>query len=163
MVKVNRNGPVRRFGKRFAAGTRNGTGQDFLDLNRPVSFKILPVDWPIDRFLTGPVDRFFTEGFCSLFNACNKKFSKRGSMDEVLKFLTPDEGLRKKRKKTFAFFAKTTQFQDLLVRFWFGRHLLGSAKRAQNKRKKNWRAQTTLSDVLSYDIMRRPRKDIKIV
>ena len=31
-------------------------------------------------------------------------------MGEVLKFMTPDEGLRKKRKKFFAFFAKITQF-----------------------------------------------------
>ena len=31
-------------------------------------------------------------------------------MGEVLKFVSLDGGLRKKRKKTFAFFAKMTQF-----------------------------------------------------
>ena len=31
-------------------------------------------------------------------------------MDEVLKFVTLGGGLRKKRKKIFAFFAKMTQF-----------------------------------------------------
>ena len=36
-------------------------------------------------------------------------------MCEVLKFVTLDGGLRKKRKKAFAFFAKITQFLDL---FW---------------------------------------------
>ena len=36
-------------------------------------------------------------------------------MGEVLKFVTPDRGLRKKRKKIFAFFAKITQFQEFNV------------------------------------------------
>ena len=31
-------------------------------------------------------------------------------MGEVLKFMTPDGGFRKKREKTLAFFAKITQF-----------------------------------------------------
>ena len=31
-------------------------------------------------------------------------------MGEVLKFVTADGGLRKKRKKLFVFFAKITQF-----------------------------------------------------
>ena len=31
-------------------------------------------------------------------------------MGEVLKFVTSDGGLRKKRKKTFVFFAKIAQF-----------------------------------------------------
>ena len=39
-----------------------------------------------------------------------KKFLKVGAMGEVLKFATPDGGLKKKRKKIFAFFAKSTQF-----------------------------------------------------
>ena len=72
-------------------------------------FSIRPViskSTPVDRFLTGPVDRFFTEGFCSLFNATNKKFSKGESMDEVLKFVTPDGSLRKKTPKKFCFFCK---------------------------------------------------------
>ena len=31
-------------------------------------------------------------------------------MGEVFKFMTPDGGLRKKRKKMFAYFTKITQF-----------------------------------------------------
>ena len=50
-----------------------------------------------------PVDPF-TEAFCSLFNVSNKKFSEGGGMGEVLKFVTLDEVLRKKRKKKFCFF-----------------------------------------------------------
>ena len=85
--------------------TRDGTGQDFLD--------------PTGKFQNhrrligrsnGPVDRFFTEGFSSLFNVFNEKFSKEGAWSEVLKIVTLDGGLRKKkRKKIFAFFAKMTQ------------------------------------------------------
>ena len=44
---------------------RDGTGQDFLDPTRPVNFKIIA--------------GFFTEGFCSLFNVSNEKFSKGGA------------------------------------------------------------------------------------
>ena len=33
-------------------------------------------------------------------------------MGEVLKFVTPDWGLKNKRKKIFGCFAKITQFQD---------------------------------------------------
>ena len=36
-------------------------------------------------------------------------------MGEVLKFVTLDRGLRKKKQKKFVFFAKLTQLQDL---FW---------------------------------------------
>ena len=56
---------------------RDGIGQDFLNPPRPVNFKI---------YAGG---RFFIEGFCSLFNASNEKFSE-GGMGEVLKFVTPD-------------------------------------------------------------------------
>ena len=38
-----------------------------------------------------------------------KNFQK-GGMGEVLKIVILDEGFRKKGKKTFAFFAKMTQF-----------------------------------------------------
>ena len=65
-------------------------------------------------------------------------------------------GSRKKkhRKKVFAFFAKTTRFQDLfLVKFRFERPVSSSAKRAQSKHKKNWRAQAKLLDVLSNNIL----------
>ena len=34
-------------------------------------------------------------------------------MGEVLKFVTPDKGLRKKTQKNFAFFAQITQIWDL--------------------------------------------------
>ena len=40
---------------------------------RPVNFKIY-AGRPAGQL--GPVDRFFTEGFCSLLNASNEKFSK---------------------------------------------------------------------------------------
>ena len=54
---------------------------------------------------------FFTEGFCSLFNVSNKNFLKGEGMGEVLKFVTLDGvSEKKKRKKTFAFFAKMTHF-----------------------------------------------------
>ena len=53
------------------------------------------------RRLTG----FFIEGFCSLFNVSNKKFSKGGKgMGEVVKFVTLDGGLREKTQKNFCFF-----------------------------------------------------------
>ena len=43
-----------------------------------------------------------------------KNFQKGRAMGEVLKFVTPDGGPRKKhKKKTFTFFAKITQFLDL--------------------------------------------------
>ena len=54
---------------------------------------------PVERFLTGPVDRYFTEGFCSLVNASNKKKFKSGGMGEVLKFVTPYRGIKKNAKK----------------------------------------------------------------
>ena len=47
------------------------------------------------RRLTG----FFTDGFCSLLNPSNEKILKWGAMGEVLKFVTPDQGLRKKKRK----------------------------------------------------------------
>ena len=37
---------------------------------------------------------------------------QNGGMGEVLKLVTLDGGLRKKRKRIFAFFAKITQFKD---------------------------------------------------
>ena len=52
---------------------------------RPVNFKIYASrpfsDRPAWQF-------FFTEGFCSLFNASNKNFQKGERMGEVLKFVT---------------------------------------------------------------------------
>ena len=68
---------------------RDGTGQDFFDLTQPVNFKIYRSN------------RFFSEGFRLLINEFNEKFLKG-----VLKFVTPDGGLRKKKQKKFAFFCK---------------------------------------------------------
>ena len=50
---------------------RNGTGQNFFDPTGKFQ--------NLRRFLTGPVDRFFIEGFCSLFNVYNENFSKGGA------------------------------------------------------------------------------------
>ena len=59
------------------------------------------------RCLTLPVNRFFfTESFFSLFNAFHEKFSKGESMGEVLKFVTTNGGLRKKRIKYLRFLQK---------------------------------------------------------
>ena len=41
-----------------------------------------------------------------------------------------------------------------MLKFRFERPVLSSSQRAQNKHKKNWRAQAKLLDVLSPDIMR---------
>ena len=44
-----------------------------------------------------------------------KNFQKGGGgMGEVLKFVTSEGGLRKKKPKKFALFAKMTQFWELL-------------------------------------------------
>ena len=71
-------------------------GQDFLDPTGKfqnlcrLTGRSTVSDWPGRLY-------FFTKGFCSLFNASNEKFSKRGgTMGEVLKFVTPHGGLRKK-------------------------------------------------------------------
>ena len=63
---------------------------------------------PVDRFLTGQSTDFFTESFCSLLNVSDEKFSKGGGrgMGEVLKFVTLDGDLRKKRKKILRFLQK---------------------------------------------------------
>ena len=55
---------------------------------------------------------FFTEDFCSQFNASNENFSKGGT-GEMLKFTTPDGGLRKKTQKKFAFFCKNNSIFKL--------------------------------------------------
>ena len=77
-------------------------------------------------------------------------------MGEVLKFMILHGSLRKKRKKIFAFFCKNNSIlRPFLVKFQFERPVLSCAKRAQNKHKKNWRAQAKLLDALSNDIMQR--------
>ena len=75
-------------------------------------------------------------------------------MGEVLKFVILDGGLRKKTQKNFFVFCKNDSIlRPFLVKFRFERPVLSSAKRAQNKYKKHWRAQAKLLDVLSDDIM----------
>ena len=57
-------------------------------------------------------------------------------MDEVLKFVTLDGGLRKKAKKiVFVFCKNDSTLRPFLFKFRFERSVLSSAKRAQNKHK----------------------------
>ena len=57
----------------------------------------------------------------------------RGAMGEVLKFVTPDGGLRKKNEKNFYAFCKNnSSLRSFQVKFRFERPVLNSAKRAQN-------------------------------
>ena len=54
-------------------------------------------------------------------------------MGEVLKFMTPDGGLRKETQKNFCVFCKNNSILRLFsVKFRFERPVLSSAKRAQN-------------------------------
>ena len=84
-------------------------------------------------------------------------------MGEVLKFVTLDGGLRKNAKKVF-FCKNNSNLRPFLFKFRFERRtVLRSAKRAQNKHKNRWRAQAKLSDdVLSNDIMQRPKNEVTI-
>ena len=75
-------------------------------------------------------------------------------MGEVLKFVTLDGGLRKKRKKC-VFCKNESILRPFLIKFWFKRLVLSSANCAQNKHKKRWRAQAKSSDVFSNDILRK--------
>ena len=45
-----------------------------------------------------------------------------------------------------------------MVKYRFERPVLSSAKHAQNKHKKRWRAQAKLLDVLCNDILRKAKK-----
>ena len=65
-------------------------------------------------------------------------------MDEVLKFVALDGGLRKKSKKNFFFCKNDSSLKPFLFKFRFERPVLSSAKRAQNKRKNHWSAQAKL-------------------
>ena len=82
-------------------------------------------------------------------------------MGEVLKFVTPDGGLRKKAQKILKFFAQITQFWNF-SRLNFGlKDLFWAAQNMDKisiKNKKKWRAQAKLLDVLSNDIMRKAMK-----
>ena len=67
--------------------------------------------------------------------------------------MTPDGSIRKKTKQNFCvFFKNNSILRPVQVKFRFERPVLSSAKRAQNKHKKNWRTQAKLLDVLSNDI-----------
>ena len=79
-------------------------------------------------------------------------------MGELLKFFTLDGGLRKKRKKNCVFCKNVSILRPFLVKFRFERPVLSSAKRAQNKHKKHWRAQAKLLYVLSNDILQKAKK-----
>ena len=84
-------------------------------------------------------------------------------MDDVLKFVTLDEGLRKKKHKDFCVFCKNDSIlRPFLVKFWFERPVLSSVQRAQNKHKKLWRAQAKLLDVFSNDILRKAKNEVTI-
>ena len=88
-----------------------------------------------------------------------KNFQNGGGMEEVLKFVTLDGGLRKRTQKNFCVFCKNDSIlRPFLVKFWFRRPVLSSTKRAQNKHKKHWRAQDKLLDVLSNDILQKIKK-----
>ena len=65
-------------------------------------------------------------------------------MGEVLKFVTLDGGLRKKRKNKLFFCQNDSILRPFLFKFRFEKPVLSSAKRAQNKHKNHWRAQAKL-------------------
>ena len=80
-------------------------------------------------------------------------------MGGVLKFVTLGVGLRKKTQKNFCVFCKKDSIlRPFLVKFRFERPILSSAKCAQNKHKKHWRAQVELLDLLSNDILQKAKK-----
>ena len=84
-------------------------------------------------------------------------------MGEVLKFVTLNRGLRKKTLKNFCVFCKNDLIlKPFLVKFRFECPVLSSAKRAQNRHKKHWRAQAKLLDVLSNDILRKAKNKVII-
>ena len=84
-------------------GSRNGTGEDFLDPTGKFQ-NLLRLTDRADR----PVILWKVFVHCSMH--LMKNFQKEGAMGEVLKFVTPDWGLRTKRKNIFSFFAKISQF-----------------------------------------------------
>ena len=151
--------PLNRLAQLFSTGVRgrDGTGQDFLEPNGKFqnhhrltgrSTGRLTGFWPPRS--TG----FFTESFMYLV----KSFQK-GGMGEGLKFVTLDGGLRKKNAKNFWVFCKNDLiFRPFLVKFLFEWPVLSSAKRAQNKHKKHWRAQAKSLDVLCHDILQKAKK-----
>ena len=131
--------------------TRDGTGQVFLDpTGKYQNHRRLTGFWPARS------TSFFTENFCSLFNVSNKKLSKGGHGWGV-KICDFTRGSQKKTQKKLGFLQKWLNFKTFfgLVSVW---KTWSSAKRAQNKHKKNWRVQAKLLDVLSNDILRKAKK-----
>ena len=62
-------------------------------------------------------------------------------------------------QKNFCVFCKSNSIlRPFLVKFRFECPVLSSAKRAQNKHKKHWRAQAKLLDVLSNNILQKVKK-----
>ena len=87
-----------------------------------------------------------------------KNFQK-GGMGEVLKFVTFDGGLGKKNARKFFVLSKNESIlRPFLVELRLERPVLSSAKRAQIKHKKHWRAQAKLLNVLSNDILQKAKK-----
>ena len=122
----------------------------FQNLRRSTGF------WP--AWSTG----FFTQCFCLLFNVSNEKIWKGGDMGEVLKFVTLDGGLRKKRKKVCVFCKNDSILRPFLVKFRFEWHVLSSAKRAQNKHIKHWRAQAKLLDFVLMIFCKKQKNEVTI-
>ena len=83
-------------------------------------------------------------------------------MGEVLKFMTLDGVSEKKMQKKLFVCKNDSILRTFLFKFRFETPVLSSAKRAQNKHKNHWRAQAKLLDVLSNDIMRRPKNEVTI-
>ena len=77
-------------------------------------------------------------------------------MGELLKFVTL-HGVSEKNAKNFLFCKNESILRPFLVKFRFERPVLSSAKREQNKHKKNYRVQAKLLDVLSNDIMQKAK------
>ena len=125
---------------------------------RPVNFKII-AGRPVDRFLTGPLDRFFYRRFLFTVHVFNEIFSKGGHGWGV-KICDFGRGSQKRTQKNFCVFCKNDSIlRPFLVKFRFETSVLSSAKCAQNKHKKHWRAQTKLLNVLFCDhILRKAKK-----
>ena len=72
-------------------------------------------------------------------------------------------GSQKKNVNKFCVFCKNDSIlRPFLVKFRFERPVLSSAKRAQNRHKKHWRAQAKLLDVLSNDSLRKAKNEVTI-
>ena len=83
-------------------------------------------------------------------------------MSEVLKFVTPDGGLRKKNNQIFAFFAKNNSIlRPFKVKFLFERPVLSSAKRAQNKHNKTGEHKLNYQTFFLMTLCVKSRKEVK--